>query len=484
MDLSWLMTEALAQPMPRHRAIYQGLRAAILDGRLPAGTRLPASRQLARDFRIARNTVLQVYEQLTAEACVVADRQGTRVADLPVTVSADTPSRRPLSRRAQSLPLPLTTATSEFVPFALGGIDFQSFPMRAWRAALDRAWRSARPAQLGYAEAGGEMVLREAVAEHLRLFRGLPVSPAQVLMTSGTQAALDLVARLFADPGDTVWVENPGYVSGRAALTLAGLRLRPVPVDREGLAPCAEDWFRYPPNLVALTPSHQFPSGSVLSLPRRLELIAAAQAYGAWLIEDDYGSEFFDAPPLPALFGLRPQAPVLYVGGFSKTLYPALRLGYLVVPLEYSEAVAAAARQATRLGQGIEQIALADFMRRGDYIRHLRRSRQLVRERRAAMRNALGILREGYLVEGAGAGQHLLLRLPDSMDDRKVVAAAAEAGLECRALSSFCDPPDGRMGLLLGYGAIPAARIPEAVRRLARVLEVCATGSGASRRRQ
>lgn len=477
MHLNWLAEALHAHPLPRQRALVLLLREAIHAGRLPSGTRLPASRGLAGSLGVARNTVLFAYEQLGAEGYLLADRQGTRVAPLPqatVPMAAVPPA---LSARAEAMPRSPSIEDGSAAAFSLGGVAYEAFPFRAWRAAIDRAWRQAGIRQLGYAEAGGEMALREAIADHLRGFRGLPVSAAQVIVTAGTQAAIDLIARVFADDGDCVWVENPGYVTGRAALTLAGLRLHSLPVDGEGLAPTLEDWQQHPPRLIMLTPSHQFPGGQVLSLARRLALIDEAVRSKAWLVEDDYGCEYYTQPLLPAMFGLRPEAPVLYVGGFSKTLYPGLRLGYLVVPVAIAERVARIARQATRPGQGIEQMALADFLRRGDYIRHLKRLRVLYAERRellaASLRHFLGGRAE---IEGLAAGLHLVLRLPNSVPDVRVAQAAPALGLVCRPLSEFCLPPVRENGLVLGFGAVPAERIGAAAERLVRLIDSVAAG--------
>jgi len=463
--------------LPRQRALALALRQAIHQGQLLAGARLPASRALAADLGIARNTVLYAYEQLVAEGYLVADRQGTRVANLPVAETGAVTELPALSTRATAMVHSPAGDDGSAIPFALGGVALEAFPFRRWRAAMDRAWQQASARQLGYAAAGGEMALREAIADHLRGFRGLPVTAAQVLITSGTQAALDLVARVFADSGDIAWVENPGYVIGRAALSLAGLQLHPVAVDGEGMAPQPDDWKDFSPRLIVLTPSHQFPSGRVLSLARRMALVEQAARAGAWLVEDDYGSEYFACAPLPPLFGLRPNAPVLYVGGFSKTLYPGLRLGYLIVPAALAERVAHIARSATRLGQGIEQAALADFLRRGDYIRHLRNLRAIYAERRdvlcAALRQGLGNMFE---IEGDTAGLHIVLHLPNTVSDVVVSQRASEAGLLCRPLSQFCLPPLRENGLVLGYGAVPAERIAAAVTRLVQVIASVAAG--------
>ncbi|HLO64655.1 MAG TPA: PLP-dependent aminotransferase family protein, partial [Azonexus sp.] len=303
---------------------------------------------------------------------------------------------------------------------------------------------------------------------HLTTVRGLPVDAGQIVITSGTQAALDLCARLLADHGDTVWAENPGYLAARVAFGLAGLGVHDVPVDGEGLAPGEAEWTDHPPRLIMITPSHQYPTGRVMSLPRRLALIERARQSGAWIIEDDYDSEFRRAGPAPpALFGLQPDAPVVYAGTFSKTLYPGLRLGYLVLPHAIAADFARATAQATRAGQGIEQRALADFIHRGHYTAHLRRMRARYAARqlalRAALKEAFGPAVE---LSGGEAGLHLVMWLPDEVRDRDVAARAAALGLGLRALSGYARAPVRCNGLVLGYGNLEEGMVAAAVRRL------------------
>lgn len=474
MEFDWLLAPQSPETMPRQRVIYHRLREAILSGRLAPGTRLPASRSLAASLKIARNTVLFAYEQLVAEGCLVADRQGTRVAALavrpvvqPATDDAPVAPLR-LSERAAAALQPAAASEAAALPFAPGVPDYGAFPFRSWRACLERAWSDAGWRQLGYAEHGGDPALREAVAAHLTSVRGLPVEPAQIVITSGTQAALDLCARLLGDHGDTVWVENPGYLAARVAFGLAGLRVHDVPVDAEGLSPSGDDWRDHPPRLIMVTPSHQYPTGRVMSLPRRLALIEQARRCGSWIVEDDYDSEFRRAGPAPpALFGLQPDAPVVYAGTFSKTLYPGLRLGYLVLPRTIAADFAHAAALATRAGQGVEQRALADFMRRGYYTGHLRRMRVHYAARQVALRAAL---KEAFgprvELSGGDAGLHLVMWLPDGIRDTEVVKRAAQLGLGVRALRSYARPPMSCNGLVLGYGNLEEGMLPESMRRL------------------
>lgn len=489
MDTDWLRAEIQAKVQAqvqtpvqdpergptRQRALTEALRRAILQGRLATGTRLPASRTLAVDLGLARNTVLYAYEQLSAEGYLQPSRHGTRVAPLALAPAAQTGAGvvwPALSQRAQAALRPEAGGEQGLLPFALGVPDVASFPIRAWRASLDSAWRQASARHLGYAPQGGEPALREALAAYLSGVRGVAVEAAQVVITAGTQSSLDLCARLLADAGDTAWVEDPGYPAARTAFQLAGLRLHGVAVDDAGLAPTPADWQAHPPRLVFVTPSHQFPTGAVLTLARRLALIEQAQAAGAWIIEDDYESEFRPGgPPLPALYGLRPAAPVVYAGTFSKTLFPALRLGYLLVPAPLAARVAQFAAQATRPGQSVEQLALADFIDRGRYTSHLRRMRRLYAERRTALRAALAEhFGPDVRITGGEAGLHVLLRWSGAPQAQAVCTAALALGVTARPLSRYALAPGAEQGLdqglVLGYGATPLPLIDSAVRRL------------------
>lgn len=477
MELDWLLAPPLPETMPRQRVLYHRLRDAILSGRLAPGLPLPASRSLAASLGIARNTVLFAYEQLVAEGCLQADRQGTRVALHAVPPKAPASGRAAaaiaavtpqLSTRAAAALQPDPVRESAALPFSPGVLDYAAFPFRTWRACLERSWRDAGWRQLGYAAEGGDPLLREALASHLTTVRGLRVEAGQIVITSGTQTAFDLCARLLADHGDTVWAENPGYLAARVAFDLAGLQVHDIPVDSEGMAPGEADWQQSSPRLIMITPSHQYPTGRVMSLPRRLALIERARQCGAWIIEDDYDSEFRRAGPAPpALFGLQPGAPVVYVGTFSKTLYPGLRLGYLVLPQAIAGDFARATAQATRAGQGIEQRALADFIQRGHYTAHLRRMRARYAARQSALRAALkAAFGPSLELSGGEAGLHLVLWLANGVSDTDVAQRALAMGLGVRALSSYTRAPVRCNGLLLSYGNLEEGMLADAVQRL------------------
>lgn len=451
----------------RQQRLYRLLKQAIVDGRLGAGLRLPASRRLAVDAGMARNCVLHAYQQLLAEGFLVADRGGTRVARLPAapTLTPSAPVAGILSRRAAALSA--SSRGEPTLPFAPGVPDLNAFPWPLWSRLLQDAWRAVGARHLAYAEVGGEPVLRQAIASFLGARRGVVCTAEQVFILPGAQAALDACARLLADPGDLAWVEEPGYPVARNTLLAAGLTVQPVAVDGQGMAAPAALWRERPPRLLHLTPSHQYPGGSVLALERRLAFLARLVSGEHWLIEDDYDSEFNHARPLPAIQGLRPEAPVVYLGTFSKLLYPGLRIAYLVLPRWAVDSFGQALGELHRGGQAVEQRALARFLDSGRLTRHLRAMAPIYRERQQVLRAALAQHFPGACIAGGDAGLHLVLHLPGRAPDVAIVAAAAGQGVAARALSRYSANGPGDNGLVLGYGMAAAAIVPELVRRLA-----------------
>jgi len=465
-----LFLEELRRPAAgeaRQQRLYRLLKQAIVDGRLGAGLRLPASRRLAVDAGMARNCVLHAYQQLLAEGFLVADRGGTRVARLPAapTLTPSAPVAGILSRRAAALSA--SSRGEPTLPFAPGVPDLNAFPWPLWSRLLQEAWRAVGARHLTYAEVGGEPALRQAVASFLGARRGVACTAAQVFILPGAQAALDACARLLADPGDLAWVEEPGYPVARNTLLAAGLTVQPVPVDGQGMVVPDALWRERPPRLLHLTPSHQYPGGSVLALERRLAFLARLVPGEHWLIEDDYDSEFSHARPLPAIQGLRPEAPVVYLGTFSKLLYPGLRIAYLVLPRWAVDSFGQALGELHRGGQAVEQRALARFLDSGHLTRHLRAMAPIYLERQQVLRAALAQHFPGARIAGGDAGLHLVLHLPGRAPDVAIVAAAAGQGVAARALSRYSANGPGDNGLVLGYGMAAAAIIPELVRRLA-----------------
>jgi GntR family transcriptional regulator/MocR family aminotransferase len=329
-----------------------------------------------------------------------------------------------------------------------------------WQRLQNKHWRMTYPEMLDYSYSGGHAPLRRAVADYLRVFRSVPLEVEQVIITSGTQQSLELCAQLLGDHGDTVWLEDPAYWGAIKAFMATGLRAYPVKVDEHGMAPTAADE-KHRPRLIYTTPSHQYPTGAVMSLPRRQQILTIARAHNAWILEDDYDSEFrFSGPPLSSLAGLDQDQRVLYMGSFSKVLYPGLKLGYLVVPKRLVGAFKQAHYDLNRPGQMPLQAALAEFIELGHFASALRRARHSYAERRQSLLEALQpCLGQHAQITGAEQGLHLCLRLPTAVDDKALALRIGDLGLTVRALSAYCLERTDAKGLVIGYGYAPLADI-------------------------
>lgn len=462
---------------PRQRVIHACLRAAIVGGSLAAGARLLATRVLAAELGIARNTVVYAYDQLATEGLILATPRGTVVAPLAMprpAAGSSVAAHGALARRMLGVrALPVVDVRQG--AFAPGVPALAAFPIALWRRALDRAWRSIGESELNYADVAGVPALREQISAYLRASRGVRCDASQVFVTSGTQSSLESCARTFADAGATVWIENPGYMGALAAFRMAQLRTIGIPVDAGGINPSEKDWQQNRPRLIYTTPSHQYPTGTVLDMSRRLALIEQARAAGALIIEDDYDSEFrYDGPPLPAMQGLADDAPVIYLGTFSKTMFPAIRTGYMVVPPNLVTPLRSVMARMAPHGRAADQLALAEFLRSGQFGVHLRRMRRLYRGRRDLLLEALQRhAGDAVTVHGSSAGIHLSLQLRDqALEDTLIAAAALEEGLVARALSADTTGlrRHGWNGLLLGYSQVDGADMDGHVRRLARLI--------------
>lgn len=482
---------------PLYWQLYTHLRESILAGRLKRGTKLPSSRALAGELNLSRNTVLNAYQQLEAEGYLESvEASGTFVAselpDLLATpakpssrhkpITSPNRVRPPLSRNAEILlaaptmssPFPRSEAKAGQRAFSAGEPALDAFPFDLWGKIVARRVRHVSGLHLLYQDSLGYRPLREAIAEHMTVTRRINCTADQIVITAGSQGALDLVARLLLNPGDPVWMEDPGYLGARGALAGAGANIIPIPVDHEGLqvetgiARCPEA------RLVYLTPSHQFPLGVTLSLRRRLAILDWAKRANAYLIEDDYDSEYrFAGKPLAALQGLDTADCVIYIGTFSKVLFPSLRLGYLILPPSLVDAVLAARRFIDIHPPLLEQAVLTDFIAEGHFARHLRRMRGLYAERRAALLQAMQDLPlELYAAE---TGMHCIGWLPKSVDDKAVAQRAAQHNVDVTPLSKFSATPLKRKGLLLGYAAVDVKHIRDGARRLALALRETGT---------
>ena len=477
------MTRLGAQDaLPLHRQLYEALRRSMLDGKLGAGERLPSSRDLAQDLGLSRNTVVAAINQLSVEG-YLASRvgSGTYVNESVPRTLPGRAARRPgapgapaagtggvptgrLSTRGLALSTTFCATELEVQPFTPGIADFSAFPLPLWQRLQNKHWRMTYPDMLDYNDSGGYAPLRRAIADYLRVFRSVQLDADQVIVTTGTQQSLELCARLLADHGDTVWVEDPAYWGAVKAFMATGLAIHPVPVDDEGIHPGAAD-DAHPPKLIYLTPSHQYPTGAVMSLPRRHQLLSTARAHGAWVLEDDYDSEYrFSGPPISSLEGLDTDGRVFYMGTFSKVLYPGIKLGYLVVPRPLVAAFKQAHYDLNRPGQMPLQAALAEFIEMGHFSSALRRARQNYAERRQCLLEALKPVlappgTEGPFISGAEQGLHLCLRLPASVDDAALAQRIAQQGLTVRPLSAYCLARHDLKGLVIGYGYAPLSAI-------------------------
>ncbi|MDD2924073.1 PLP-dependent aminotransferase family protein [Rhodoferax sp.] len=459
---------ALLGKLPLHRQLYEALRSAVLGGKLTSGHRLPSSRDLAQDLHLSRNTVIAALNQLVIEGYLASHvGQGTFVTD---RAPAKHTRRKPvladqgakLSSRGEALLTHFCAAQLEIYPFTPGIVDFTAFPMALWQRLQHKHWRMAYPDMLDYSYSGGYAPLRKAVSDYLRVFRNMPVDTEQVIITTGTQQSLELCSQLLADFNDTVWLEDPAYWGAVKAFMATGLRLHPVAVDQQGIAPQEADEAT-PPRLIYVTPSHQYPTGTVMSLRRRHAILAAARHHKAWILEDDYDSEFrFSGPPIASLAGLDSDERVLYMGSFSKVLYPGLKLGYLVVPKRLAAPLKQAHYDLNRPGQIPLQAALAEFIEMGHFATALRNARQTYAERRRCLLESLRpCLGSSAQISGAEQGLHLCVNLPDTLDDKALAQRIGAMGLTVRPLSAYCIRRTDIRGIVIGYGYAPFADIEQ-----------------------
>jgi GntR family transcriptional regulator/MocR family aminotransferase len=499
-----------AAPEPLHRQLYGGLRAAILEQRLKPGARLPSTRSLASTLGLARNTVHGAYDQLLAEGYLETRHgSGTYVAAslpddalmaLPVRMKAPVedagvgppgsngtaaaaPERAPagaLSQRlsnwgrrvAEIAPSPYSAPTSPLpFDFRHGRPDVTHFPIDEWRRAASRQLRQIERDDLWYGPPAGLPSLREALAAYLGRARGVRCSPEQVIVTTGTQQAVDLISRLLVEPGDAVVVEDPCYPGARRVFEALGARLLDVAVDEHGMQTDALP--ASAARLVYTTPSHQYPSGATLPVSRRLDLLRWAEQHDALIVEDDYDSEFRHVGrPLEALQGLDRSGRVAYVGSFSKVLYPALRLGYLVAPPDLVHLASEAKRLLDLQTATPGQEMLAELIHSGQFEAHLRRMRRVYRGRRAALLEALERDLAGLATAGpSDAGLYLRIVLAPGLDDEAVARRAAELGVAVYPARPYFTRPPARPGLILGYAALDEAGIAEGIRRLRQAME-------------
>jgi GntR family transcriptional regulator / MocR family aminotransferase len=469
------------------RWLYSALRAGILEGRLRPGARMPASRALASHYRLSRGTVVVAFDQLKSEGYLEARvGSGTYVARvLPDRLlRVDGPAR---SRVPPAAPRSQARRLSDFGRRVLRFGSLEGGPVRAFRAnqpALDlfptAVWAQVAARRLRRASADlllgcepmGYRPLQEAVADYLTTSRGVRCVAGQVAIVSGMQHALDLVARLFLNPGDRVAIENPGYIGALLAFKAHGATITPVPLDDEGVTLDFLEGVR----LLYVTPAHQFPLGVSMSLPRRLALLEWARNSGAMILEDDYDSEYrYAGRPLPALQGLDRHGLVLFAGSFGKVLFPSLRLGYLVVPEDLVDRLTAARSVIDRHAPLLEQAVLADFIEGGHFARHIRRMRQVYAERHSVLLERAREELAGLLgVSPVEAGLQTVGWLHEGIEGEAAASAAERRGVEVTPISRYHRGPLAREGLVLGFAAVAPREIRRGVRDLALALRTIA----------
>ena len=475
--------------------IYDQVRAVILAGGLAPGTRLPSSRALAGEFGCSRNTVVSAFDQLQGEGYLEGHAgSGTFVSRvLPEELlglgaeatarpsdAATLPAPARLSARGQQIAALRRPQAGQERAFLPGIPETAEFPFDAWSRLHARVWRRPAPELLRLGAPAGLRALREAIARYLTTFRGIGCDWRQVIVTAGAQQAIDLVVQMLLAPGDAVWIEEPGYPGLRGPLIAAGARPVPVPLDDEGLSVTAGRRLGPRARAAIVTPSHHYPLGTTLSLGRRLELLEWARESDAWILEDDYDSEYrYAGRPLASLLGLaagREEAGrVIYIGSFSKVLFPSIRLGYLVVPGNLVDALTAALSALGAQPTALIQPVLAAFIDDGHFATHVRRMRRLYAARQEALVAAAGRHLDAYLsVAPDDAGLHLMAwlkpALAERLGDRGAAEAAAAAGIAVSPLGDYFVGTPNRQGLLLGYAAVPEEEIESGARRLAAAL--------------
>jgi len=478
-----------ATKIPLYRQLYDWFRHSITAGQLRPGQRIPSSRHLAAELKISRIPVLSAYEQLLAEGylqafvgagtCVAKsfpqENANSKLPSGKARVGSQSATRvrgsRKISKRAEALArVPPQLWPNTLPAFRVNLQALDCFPIGVWSKFVARHSRLLPTRAMGYGDPMGYGPFREAIAEYLGAVRAVRCEPSQILVTTGSQQGLQITAQVLLNANDQAWMEEPGYPGAHQALATPGAELIPVPVDQEGLN--VNQGIRRSPKAraVYITPSHQYPLGVTMSATRRMLLLRWAGRTGAWVIEDDYDSEYrFGARPIASMQGLDADARVIYVGTFSKVMFPALRLGYIVVPKDLIPAFSATRDAADIFSPILYQAAMTDFIREGHFARHIRRMRMLYGERRNVLAKTIhDTFGDRLEVIGAEAGMHLVALLPPGVSDIAIAKKAATKGISAMPLSICYQNPPRRGGLILGYGGTTHDQIREGARSLAK----------------
>jgi GntR family transcriptional regulator/MocR family aminotransferase len=480
---------------PLYEQLYLAMRQHIVVGQLRRGVRIASTRELARHLAVSRFTVVTALERLLAEGYLVTRAgAGTFVAETVPDRAMRPAGRQAAAPRGHEVPASLSGRGRQLQALPVTGprpeeprafqprrAPLDIFPVGSWSAIVRRLWKHSGYRQLEYGEPAGYRPLRDAIADHISVTRAVRCTPDHVIVTSGSQQAFDVLFRVLLDPGDRAWIEEPGYLDLRAALLAAGAELVPVPVDGHGIVVDEGQRLARVARVAVVSPSHAYPSGVTLSGARRLELLDWARSAGAWIVEDDYDSYFrFAGRPMSSLQGMESAAPgghVIYVGTFSKTVFPSLRLGFCVVPDSLIDAVTNARAVADRHSPLIDQAALTEFIVSGQYERHLRRVRVACEERHAAMQEAFRrIFGERLQLTEMSAGTHVLGHFhPQWIADdpglaARVASLAANEGVIVFPLSRYCLNPPSPDALVLGFGGLSPRRIRAGAEKLAAIV--------------
>ena len=470
--------------IPLYKQLYDNFRRAILDGKFSPGQKLPGTRSLAAELNISRNTVVLAFEQLLLEGYIKGKvGSGTYINEIPDNIlnikekvnrkkSGKKISTNLISQLGNPDLIYRNTSSEEIIPFQNGVPSLDEFPIKTWTKLNNQTAGTTSGIHLGYGDAAGYKPLREEIASYLRTYRAVNCNADQIIIVNGSQQGLDLVMRVLLNPGDAVWHEDPGYFGARASMLFAGAKIFPSPLDEEGLN-IEYSETKYPfPKLIYTTPSHQFPLGQTMSISRRIRVLQYASKNNCWIIEDDYDSEFrYSGNPLPSLQGMDKNNCIIYLGTFSKVLFPALRLGYLVLPdPEMLNVFVSAKSMMDRQSPTFEQIITYRFLKEGYFTKHIRKMRTLYKERQEFLINEVEKdLGDFVKLKSSDAGMHLIAWLPQEFDDMRISKKAKENNLLVYPLSEYVLKFKQKPGLLLGYTAFGKPELKEGVQRLKKI---------------
>ncbi len=470
--------------VPLYKQLYNLLREGILSGRFRRGLKLPGTRTFSSELKISRNTVTQAFEQLRIEGYITGEiGAGTYITnEIPdkflFVRNANSDKRKNSSIKVHKKFEPpelllRNILEDKIIPFQNGLPSLDDFPYKTWLKIINRNGTIIPKLQFGYKSAAGYYPLRQTVAEYLQTYRAVDCTPDQIVIINGSQQGLDLISRALLKSNDNVMLEDPGYFGTKASVLYSGANIFPVPVDDEGIN-INYAAKKYPkPNFIYTTPSHQFPFGSIMSISRRIKLLEYANKNNAWIIEDDYDSEFrYAGSPLPSLQGMDKFNRVIYIGTFSKVLFPGLRLGYLVLPdEELVETFAVAKTIVDRQSPIFDQVVLTKFIEEGHFTKHIRKMRMIYKERQEFLINEINRELCGLLeVKPSDAGMHIVAWLPENFSDKKISITAKENNLVVYPLSEYVIKFKRRPGLIMGYTGFDKDNLKEGIVKLKRIL--------------